>query len=294
MVKNIVFILTEGDHDSAFIYRILKANGMTTLHKIAIKEYPSPLNELIKSGISSVPIEELNMEVARSKFLPSYVMQNSDDIVSIYRVGGDSKEDVRVDFIKKINALNISDPDAINALIDAKVSVLFFFDADDKGIESRISQIKKELKLSFPESEAENIDKLVNKEILLIEDVNVGGFIFSELGKDTGLLEDILIPLMKQGNEDIFIEAEKFLDIHESTALFKGKIIYDETKTIKKKVNGEKYAYKKSLVGTIGQLQMSGKSNTVCISDADYLTDEKIKADATCIDIYSFIQQVLT
>jgi len=30
MAKNIIFILTEGEHDAAFIYRILKANGMET------------------------------------------------------------------------------------------------------------------------------------------------------------------------------------------------------------------------------------------------------------------------
>jgi hypothetical protein len=213
--------------------------------------------------------------------------------VSIYGVGGGSRSDVRIDFIKKINDFNKPDPEAIQVLKDTEISVLFFFDADDKGIDKRIEQIKKELKLSFPESEAENIDKLVNKEIVLIEDVSVGGFIFSEDEKDTGLLEDILIPLMKQGNEDIFEKAEEFLAIHEQTILFKDKIIYDEDKTIKKKINGQKYSYKKSLVGTVGQLQVSGRSNTVCISDADYLNDAKIKSNATCIDIFNFIQKAL-
>jgi 5S rRNA maturation endonuclease (ribonuclease M5) len=293
MAKKIIFILTEGDHDSAFIYRILKANGMTTNHKIAIKDYPFPLNELIKNGVSSIPIEELNMEVARSRFLPSYIMQKDDNIASIYRIGGDSNEIVRTDFIKSINAFNISDPDAIQTLKDTQISVLFFFDADDKGIDKRIEQIKKELKLSFPASEAENIDKLANKEILLIEDINVGGFIFAEAGKDTGLLEDILIPLMKQGNEDILYTADCFLNIHEGTNLFKGKVKYDPTTKEKKKINGKTYSYKKSLIGTIGQLQVSGSSNTVCISKADYLTDEKIKSDATCVDIYDFIQKAL-
>ena len=79
MAKNIIFILTEGDHDSAFIYRILKANGMTTKHKTAIKDYPFPLDRLIKSGIADIPIEELNMEVARSRFMPSYIMQKEDN-----------------------------------------------------------------------------------------------------------------------------------------------------------------------------------------------------------------------
>ncbi len=294
MAKNIVFILTEGDHDSAFIYRILKANGLTTNHKIAIKDYPFPLDKLIKSGASSIPIEELNMETARSKFIPSYIMRkNEDNIVCIYRVGGDSKEKIRSDFIKSINELNIPDIEAIQTLIDTQISILFFFDADEKGVYKRIEQIKNELKSSFPESEIEKINHLVNKEIVLIEDINVGGFVFTETDQDKGLLEDVLIPLMKQENDDIFEAAEYFLAIHEDTGLFRSKVKYDETNTTKQKINGKKYVHKKSLIGTVGQLQMSGKSNTVCISDADYLNDEKIKADTTCIEIYNFIDGTL-
>ena len=265
---------------------------MTTNHKVAVRDYPFPLNEIIRTGISSVPIEELNMEVARSRFLPSYVMKKNDDIISIYRVGGDSRAKIRIDFVKRVGALNKPDLDAIQALKDTQISVLFFFDADDKGIEERIVQIKSELKQSFPESEAEDVEKLTNKEILAVEDINIGGFVFAERGKDIGLLEDILIPLMKRENEDIFDAAEAFLDIHESTALFKGKVKYD-AKGEKKKVNEKKYTHEKSLVGTVGQLQASGKSNTVCISDTDYLTDDKIKADSTCIDIFAFIQKSL-
>jgi len=291
MAKNIIFILTEGDHDSAFIYRILKANGMKTDHKTAIQKYPAPLKELMINGISSVPIEELNMEVARSRFMPSYVMQADDNYVSIYRVGGDSQEETRTRFIKSLNKLNFHDPDAIQALKDTQVSILFFFDADNMGVNKRIEQIQKELKLSFPESEAENINKLVNKEILLVENINTGGFIFTEKNKDIGKLEDILIPLMEKENNDIFDKAREFLSIHESTQLFKGKLKYDNEGIVK--VNGQDYYNKKSLIGTAGQLQFSGTSNTVCISKADYLNDDKIKSNETCKDVYNFIQKVL-
>ena len=291
MERNIVFILTEGDHDAAFIYRILKANGILTNHVI-LKDYPFPLNELFKNGISSIPIEDLNIDTARSRFLPSRVMQKGDDILSIYRIGGDSQEQKRIELIKAINAFNTPDPNAIQVLKDIKISILFFFDADNKGIAKRIEQLKKELRLSFLVEE-EKIDKIKNKEIILIEDVNIGAFIFTEENKDVGLLEDILIPLMRQGNEEIFTHAEDFLDIHESTSLFKNRVTYNEDHSEKKKVCGVKYAYKKSLVGTVGQLQLSGKSNTVCISDADYLTNDKVKIDTTCVDIFDFIRKTI-
>ena len=290
MAKNIIFILTEGEHDTAFIYRILKANGISTNHAI-LKEYPFPLNELFKNGISSIPIEDLNLEVARSRFLPSRVMQKDDNILSIYQMGGDAQKQKRIDFIKLINTFNTPDPDEIQAIKDIEISILFFLDADDKGVDKRIKQIKNELQESFPKSETENIDKIINKEIVLIEDINIGGFIFTEPETNKGLLEDILILLMKQGNDDIFERAEKFLAIHKETNLFKNGITDEVGKN--KKVNGRKYTHKKSLVGAVGQLQMSGKSNTVCISDADYLSDDKIQQDATCQDIYNFIKKTM-
>ena len=71
---------------------------------------------------------------------------------------------------------------------------------------------------------------------------------------------------MRQDNDDIFEEAEKFLGIHSSCNLFKEKLTYDESWTVLKKVNKVKYSHKKSLVGTVGQLQKSGMTNTVCIA----------------------------
>lgn len=292
MAKNIIFVLTEGEHDAAFIYRILKANGVSTNH-LKLKDYPYPLDELFKSGILSTPLEDLNIEVARSRFLPSRVMKKESNILSIYRIGGDSQQQRRSELIKTISSLKSSESNELQAVEEGDVFLLYFFDADDKGVKKRIEQIKEELKNSFPSSEAENINRLSNKEVVRIENIYVGGFIFTALEKDTGLLEDALLPLMRQGNDDIFEEAEKFLAIHETTVLFKDKITFDETRTVKRKIGNEKYTHKKSLIGTVGQLQVSGASNTVCISKADYLTDSKIKADSTCREIYNFILKAL-
>ena len=107
------------------------------------------------------------------------------------------------------------------------------------------------------------------------------------------MLEDVLIPLMKEGNNDIFEAAETFLTTSTTSSLFKDKLKYDDKKVIIKKVNNQKYSHLKSLIGTIGQLQKSGKSNTVCISDSDYLNDTKILKNVTCIEIVSLIKQVM-
>jgi len=288
MAKNIIFILTEGDHDSAFIYRIIKSYGGVTDAKV-IKTYPFPLNDLFVNGISNISIEELNIQEAASRFLPYKVMNQGQNIFLLYTIGGDAQAAKRASLLKVVNSFNAKDDDAIQVVKDTMFSVLFFFDADDHGVRARVNQIRVELNSTF---DKEILDEsFENKNIYAVENLKVGVFVFAEDGKEIGMLEDILIPLMRQGNDDIFEAADTFLSIHEQTTLFKGKLKMDND--VIKKVNGQKYSYRKSLVGTVGQLQKSGKSNTVCISDADYLNDSKIQENNTCIDIYQFITKAM-
>jgi hypothetical protein len=286
-MSNFIFILTEGDHDAAFLCRILKANGIET-YNIAIKDYPEPINKLFIKDLSSSVDEELNIDAANSRFLPYRIMRKDDNILCIYKTTGDMQEEKRVKFVKTVNEFTVADTDEINVADNITFSILFFFDADIKGVSKRIFQVKNELKLCLNNEDTEKID---NKEVIFIRKMGIGLFVFTGVDNNTGSLEDILIALMREENEDIFIEAEKYLDIHEKTALFKDKLEYDGK--IKKKVNGKKYNHKKSLIGTVGQLQMSGKSNTVCISDADYLTNEKIKSENICKEIFLFVQKVM-
>jgi len=286
-MSNFIFILTEGDHDVAFLYRILKSNEVET-YNIAIKDYPEPINKMFMRDLSSSVDEELNIDAVNSRFLPQRVMRKNNDILCIYKTTGAAQEEKRRKVIKTINEFIPVDSGEISAAGDNTFSILFFFDADKEGIDKRISQVRNELKTALNDEAVCNVN---NKEVLKIKNLNIGLFIFTGEDNNTGSLEDILIMLMKNGNEDIFIEAEKYLDIHENTALFRNKVEYDGK--IKNKVNGKKYYHKKSLIGTIGQLQMSGKSNTVCITDADYLTNEKIKSERNCNEIFLFIKKVM-
>jgi hypothetical protein len=170
------------------------------------------------------------------------------------------------------------------------ISVLYFLDADEKGIDVRLIEINNELTKAFTGVAFDKLTK--NASLEMIDDILVGAYIFAEAGKQTGKLEDILIPMMSAGNEDIFDLAKAFLSIHESTNLFKGNVKYNEDKSIKK-IFDDKYYLEKSLIGTVGQLQKSGKSNTVCISDANYLNDDKLKGSEVCNEILSFVKNAM-
>ncbi|WP_271785354.1 DUF3226 domain-containing protein [Aquimarina algiphila] len=294
MANNTLFILTEGDHDSAFLYRILKANDFTS-YKNKIKDYPAPLNSFLKTDIINVSIPEVKIQQARSRFLPHYVMQNGNNLIFIYSIGGESKNEIRTALISALNAFNIDDEDdlAIQALPNTSMSVLYFFDADDKGTDFRVTQVINEIKPAFPEFTFEENSHYKASTFYQIEDLKIGTYIFREEAEDKGMLEDIMLPLMQQDNDDIFEAAETFLATNTTCKLFKDKLKFNNEGTILKKVNKQKYSHRKSLIGTIGQLQKSGKSNTVCISDADYLNNDKILSNNTCGEIIKLIKQVM-
>jgi hypothetical protein len=289
MAQNIIILLTEGDHDAAFLYRILKANGFTKYSK-KIKEFDSPLKELLATDILNVSIPEVNIQNARTRFLPNNVVTEGENILLIYAIQGDSRGDIRTKLIDAFNNFNTKNPQQIQVSKDTTVSVLYFLDADSKGIDARLIEINNELTVAFAGIEFEKFT--ANASLKIVDDILIGAYIFVKAGEQTGKLEDILLPMMEAGNEDIFKVANNFLSIHESSNLYKDEVELNEDKSIKK-VFGDKYHPKKSLIGTIGQLHKSGKSNTVCISDANYLNDEKLKASEVCKDIVLFIRKVM-
>ncbi len=81
---------------------------------------------------------------------------------------------------------------------------------------------------------------------------------------------------MADGNEAIFDDAKQYLDTHFDKSRLKDKF-YEE----------------KSIIGIAGQLQKSGSSNVVCISQTDYLNDEKIYSNDKCVEIIAFFNSFL-
>lgn len=289
MAQNIIIILTEGDHDAAFLYRILKANGFAKFSKI-IGKFPPPLNDLLSKDILNVSIPEVNIQSARTRFLPKNVVTEGENIFLIYAIQGDSRGDIRTKLIAAFNNFNTKDPQEIQVIKDTTVSVLYFLDADNKGIDARLTEINNELTAAFAGVVFEKFT--ANGSLKTVDDILIGVYIFVKAGEQTGKLEDILLPMMEAGNENIFQLANSFLSIHKDTILYKDNIELNEDNSIKK-VFGDKYHPKKSLIGTIGQLHKSGKSNTVCISDANYLNDEKLKASEVCNEIVKFIRKAM-
>lgn len=295
--NELITVFCEGPHDVAFIYRIFKSLGYKTNDGCKIGAFPSPFNGLIKQETERSNVENLNLQEVRRGFVPSRTLKKGNKFIFLYSVGSDKKQPPRQEMLKKLFSFIPAEGEFSVLPEGTKLSVIYLFDADDKGVTARLDYVSKEIN-AIVETE-ESINFIENGTYQTANEIKFGTYIFTGEDNNTGALEDILIPLMAEDNEAIFANADSFLGGHfDDARLFPLKIRIDnDTNTIteNRSIRGQdkyKYDNKKSLVGVVGQLQCSGKANTVCISDADYITLAKIQANPKCIEISNFLNAI--
>lgn len=293
-MKKILFALCEGPHDVAFLYRILRVNGLQKYSK-SIGEFPSPLDSYFTKEAAGENLERLKLDEVRNRRLPSEVLAYGDDaLVLLYAIGGDSKAESRKKLLQDIGFMYGRNPmdKKIRTNATAECSVLYFFDADQKGTKARLHEICCEL------------SEILKQEISLsgvpqqyrhANSITYAAQIFVEEGKLTGKLEDILLPLMRQNNEDIFQKAEDYVRLHDPERLPRLKVRWNNgqlTEVRDKKDKGE-YHQDKSVIGVAAQLQNSGATNAVCIKHSDYLNRSKIVSSPSCQEIWHAFEALI-
>ena len=256
----ILITLCEGPHDVAFLYRILLTEGFVNC-PWKLSEFPAPLNSFLSRQATGENIDDRKLEDVRNL----------------------------VNGIRSFTA--VTDPKAFTPTpAQDKYAIFYLFDADDKGIEKRLSEIESELKEALSkEGTHVEIDLPANGSKFSHENIDYGAYIFARQNENCGKLEDILLPMMRQGNEKIFEDADAYLTRHyDETRLCRLKIKPNEEGIITEKrqsKKGSKYDALKSAIGIAGELQNSGSTNSVCIKHSDYLTLSKIHNDAACQEI---------
>lgn len=293
MEYKVILALLEGPHDVAFVYRILKENGFNTTKKL-IKDLPSPLDKYLSNPrqFLSASLENLKVGTVRMSSFPMEVLEKDQNTILLFPSGGVEQSEVRKKIITQFNAIKeVGTAGSADNEKDLSISILYLLDAETQGLGYRLNAIANEIKVAM--GKPEETLEFTNGSYLKLDDIDFGVYVFTETGKETGRLEDILLPLMKQNNDDIFDDASVFLGkVNDYFDLFKGKTNNADVKLITR-VDGEKFNYEKSLVGTVGQLQTSGKSNVQVIREGSYLTKEKILQDDNCKAIAKFIENSL-
>lgn len=299
----IVFVLCEGAHDVAFLSRILCSDSYVHYNK-KISGFPFPLGKWLVKSTQNLSVEDLNVDKVYKELgtvLPGGALKHDgrDQLILLYSLNGDSRQRERQHLIRTINNWITTPADEKEFSISEESSLagnnyglVIFYDADDKGIDARIEEVRNELGEVFPF--ASSLSK--NGDVACENDrFKVGAYIFADQNNDLGTLENILLPLMKDTNEEIFDDAEKFLVKHKDDNRLKPLVFDKDDKGNLceiRRTRANKYYPIKSLIGVVGQLQNSGTSNTVCIEKADYITLDKIQANKACSDILEMFKNL--
>lgn len=271
MATQIIALLCEGAHDVEFLSRILRSNGFSGNDGLKIKDYPSPIDQLLKNEATKTNVDDLNLITVRQVLLPGATLKKGGAFFLIYALGGDGKKNIRNQLLTDFSNLIPKEGEISSLPEDTSLGIVYFLDADDKGIVTRISELNSEI------NEIIGIEPFTShKEIHIQSGLKLGAYIFTGDDNDKGKLEDVLMPLMKLNNEAIFDSADSYLETN-----------FNNTR------KAQKYDKDKSIIGVVGQLQISGASNTVCIKKSDYLCDEKIKSDNKCIEIVEYINSLI-
>ncbi|NOS91615.1 MAG: hypothetical protein HOP30_06815 [Cyclobacteriaceae bacterium] len=299
MNKQIIIALCEGPHDVAFIMKILKCNGFRSNEGKKIREFPPPMSKLMEQEVAKANVEDLNLREIRHSLLPLNTVQNEECYVFLYSMGGDGKAEARKSILQNIR-LNIREPGEIakgRLPLGTELSILYFFDSDTKGVDMRLTEVRREIQEILTTMPAGAIP--TNGSFDLFEGIRIGAYIFTGTDNNTGKLEDVLIPLLKASNETIFENAENYLNTnHDPARIYplKLSIALNGRVTETRSTRGKEtdFDMAKSLIGITGQLQRSGKPNSAYISDSDYLTLAKVIESAKCQDIISFFNRFVS
>lgn len=271
MATQIIALLCEGAHDVEFLSRILRSNGFSGNDGLKIKDYPSPIDQLLKNEATKTNVDDLNLITVRQVLLPGATLKKEEAYFLLYALGGDGKKNIRNQLLTDFSNLIPKEGEISSLPEDTSLGIVYFLDADDKGIAVRISELNNEINDVVGNTPFTN-----HREIFDQSGLKLGAYIFTGADNDKGKLEDVLMPLMKLNNEAIFDSADSYLQAN-----------FNETR------KAQKYDNDKSIIGVVGQLQISGTSNTVCIKKSDYLNDEKIKSNPKCIEIVEYINSLI-
>ena len=267
-------VMCEGPHDTAFISRVLRVMGCRN-DKTCIGEFPGKLFDFLKKQyipeVESYPIHE-----ARGKTItPNYGLSYNDEVLFLlYSMGGDSKKESRNKIVSYFLALFMSEF-AVPADLGFNLHFVYEFDADKDGRDKRLESLNKEIREQIPEFPGVEHGSYCN-----YANITWGAYIFSAPGSDKGKLEDMVLPMMREDNEDVFADIEVVADKRE---------VYNLYQAHKKKMDKDGWDRDKAMIGMAGQLHKVGSANAAIIEQSCLLTNEQIVANAVCQEIGAYL-----
>ena len=143
-----IIVFCEGDHDIAFLSRILFVSGFRTYDK-KVKNFIPPLNHLYITALKNKKIEDTEFKFQRADIkVPYAVYEKENKLVIFHNLGGDgnikSKSHKIKDSYLELNDELLREAGGYDIL---NYTFLYFLDADDIGVKGRLTEMKELLEL---------------------------------------------------------------------------------------------------------------------------------------------------
>jgi hypothetical protein len=278
-INKITFVLCEGKHDVALLTRLLRENNYKNYTDKKLKEFPAPIKGFLEAKINKFTYED-EFNILQKPQLPNAICKsmNKNHWYIFYQMGGDKQLEYSKSLISslKTDTTDFSPDEEFET--QHKYSLALFYDADNnvqirrKTFINDFSEVLKDFTKLVKESES----NVISSNIALDGFLKIGLYIYGSL-KGSGTLEDIIIPIMKEKDECIFNNAEKYLKQHMSPESY--------NKNSKKG---------KALIGVVGQPKHNGKANQVIISDTKLITKSNINKNPIFRNILNFLIELAT
>lgn len=266
-MNKIIICFCEGQHDIAFLSKLLFAHGFKEYEK-KLEAFEEPFGEQFITLLRTTVISDRKLGFQPTNHKISSVSISKDEtLILFHNISGDGNKVARKEVLEMYKNLKGDDD---FSKYEFNFRFLYFFDADTNTVQSRINDINTELSLSNTLSQGTVVN---NKE-------EYGCYIFHK-DLNGGLLEDLLLELMTPDNEDYFQNSHNF--IKDNTIDFSRQKEY-------KCFSGTygtsvKFKEKKSIISIAGQLQFSGMNNSVIIAKSDFIKKNDILNNTNCEDI---------
>jgi len=208
-----LFILCEGGPDVQFIKRTLIASGEYKNDERKLSEFEQPIKGYFGKSWKNQNWDSIQFgEPQQSMLIPSTSLKSIDNakLLLLFNVGGANNRDNIIKILKMIYE-DFSHPGVIERYgSDLKYAILFFFDADDLGIQGRLDYFINEYKDFFNDTLA----GLQVETWKTIRNIPIGLFVFSNEGSDKGTLEDSLIHLFNKHRSKLVNDSYDLLNEH--------------------------------------------------------------------------------
>ena len=270
-----VLILCEGKTDVAFIRRVLLSEHYTD-YKKNINEFESPLKEYFSNKLKDFDYDAGT--VFDRPLVPVILRRahgNSLTYALLYSVEGDNVEnysEIISDY--KVLMSNQEDEDSYERelLGETFISLIFLLDADNKSVNEKIEYLKEHFRGLIPQIEYLSDQRM---EIDTPEFKLVSLCILCDPQSNSGNLEDIILEMLKPEGNDLIEYATTFLKHFQFQRKSEAKQLSD---------------FKKSIVGIVGQVEVSGLDNANIIK-LTRLFNDKLQTHPKCLEILATVSK---